>query len=87
MLFLWYFKICFCKEKRPQIEHDVGYDVIKLATKFNHGDASHAWLSGGGAMAGDQSNRDRKRVLGLHHLQAGLGSGRRSFLQPSAAMG
>ena len=45
----------FFKGKRPQIEHDVEDDVIKLTTKFNHGDASHAWLSASGAMAGDQS--------------------------------
>ena len=29
-------------------------DVIKLTTKFNHGDASHAWLSAGGL--GQQEN-------------------------------
>ena len=27
----------FFKRKRPQIEHDVEDDVIKLTTKFNHG--------------------------------------------------
>ena len=52
-VFSLYFWICFFKEKRSQIEHDVGDDVIKLTSKLNQGNASHARLSAGGAMAGD----------------------------------
>jgi len=31
----------------------------------------------GGDVRATETERERKRVLGLHHLQAGLGSGRR----------
>jgi len=41
----------------------------------------------GGDVRATETERERKRVLGLHHLQAGLGSGRRSFLQPSEGDG
>ena len=35
------FQDLFFKEKRPQIEHDVGDDVIKLASKLEQGKAMH----------------------------------------------
>ena len=61
MLFLWYFKICFCKEKRPQIEHDVGYDVIKIASNLNHGNACTAHFRWRHVRRRCESNKDRKR--------------------------
>ena len=60
-VFLWYFKICFCKGKQPQIEHDVGDDVIKLASNLNHGNACTAHFRWHHVRRRCESNRDRKR--------------------------
>ena len=51
----------FFKEKRPQIEHDVGYDVIKLASNLNHGNACTAYFRWRHVRRRCESNRDRKR--------------------------
>jgi len=66
----------FFKGKRPQIEHDVGDDVIKLTSRLNQGNASHARLTAGGAMAGDQSSPELldKSTTGIIALGFGSGS-------------
>ena len=86
------FQDLFFKEKRPQIEHDVGYDVIKLASNLTT--ATHARTALGRwrhVRRRCESNRDRKREK--ESIGASSPSSRAwqrtaiSFLQPSAAMG
>ena len=75
MYFYCISEFVFCKGKRPQIKHDVGDDVIKLDSNLTT--ATHARLTSGGAMTGDdQTGRQSEGLrahLGVHHGWRRLG--------------